>query len=492
MRTGAQSTLVLIILFVLAGCASTPLASVPLAERDSIAANLTRDINRLASDEFGGRLPGTPSEKLTLDYIADGFRAAGLESGTNDPGNAWRAPVRLVRTRPLASRVAIFRDDEEVGFSGEAGVAFTSRRLALIEQGDVIFVGYQSEAVAEERVTGKIVVMLGEPGASPARREALFGKNPAAIITVVDDLLAMAEIRADRDRERWLLASDENDGVSAYVANNAFAEAIGTELWNALREEAEQPGFDARDLDIKARVEASSQRRDFVTYNVIGRLPGTIPNSGAVLMLAHWDHLGECGDDAAGDLICNGAVDNASGIAVMLELARRLSASEPFDRDIYFVATSAEEAGLLGARAFVDEPPVPLDTVVAAFNFDTMAVAPAGSSVGFVGEGRTPLDSVITEIMAGAKRELGNRDFADSFLQRLDSWILLQEGVPAVSLSSTFGSEITISAYLSERYHQPGDEAGTIELGGAIDDLLLHEELVRRIADTTLYPANGG
>ena len=173
----------------------------------------------------------------------------------------------------------------------------------------------------------------------------------------------------------------------------------------------------------------------------------------------------------------------------MLELARRLSATGPHDRDIYFLATSAEESGLLGARSFVEAPPVPLDTIVAAFNFDTVAVAPAGSPIGFIGEGRTPLDGIVRDVLDAARRDLGDQELAAQFVRRQDGWVLLDEGVPAVLLSTTFGSEEVLTRYLSGDYHRPSDEVGIIELGGAIDDLLLHEELIRRVANTSLYSA---
>ena len=225
-------------------------------------------------------------------------------------------------------------------------------------------------------------------------------------------------------------------------------------------------------------------RRAFTSYNVLGLLPGQVRGSGAVLLLAHWDHLGECGPEGAEDRICNGAVDNASGVALMLELARRLADAGPFERDIYVLATSAEESGLLGAHAFVASPPIPLDTIIAAFNFDSVALAPAGSPVGFVGEGRTQLDAVVLQQLLKEGRDLGNRDYAERYVQRQDAWALLQKGVPAVMLSSAFASEITAGPFFGGAYHSPDDEVGAIELGGAIDDLLLHEALVKRLAGT--------
>ena len=289
-----------------------------------------------------------------------------------------------------------------------------------------------------------------------------------------------------------MLASEEAASLSAFTTRSSVSEALRPEVWEDLLKQAEEDNFVPQPLDVTASLEATSTRREFTSYNVIGMLRGQVPQSGAVLLLAHWDHFGECGEEADEDRICNGAVDNASGIAVMLELARRLAGNGPHDRDIYVLATSAEEAGLLGARAFVAEPALPLESIVAAFNFDTVAVAPAGSPVGFVGEGRTPLDNLVLEIMAQGERELGNREYAESFVRRQDGWALLEEGVPAVMLSTAFSSEIVLGPYLSSDYHRATDEVDKVELGGAIDDLLLHEELVRRMADTSIYPATGG
>lgn len=451
-----------------------------------------RDIAVLASDEYGGRRPGTLGEERTLAYITEGLQQAGFVSGTNDPGSAWRAPVELVATQPAESRLAFKRGSRLIEIDDKSAAAFTTSRRSLIEDGEMVFVGQLSDSVSEDDVTGRVVVMIGEDGVSPTKRRSLFEKNPAAIITIVEDDDAITRTRQALGAERMLLANEEAPNLSVFTTRSVMADALRPEVWEDLLKQAEEDNFVPQPLDVTASFEATSIRREFTSYNVIGMLPGRVPQSGAVLLLAHWDHLGECGDEGESDLICNGAVDNASGIALMLELARRLAATGPFDRDIYVLATSAEEAGLLGVKAFATAPAIPLDSIVAAFNFDTVAVAPAGSPVGFVGEGRTPLDGIVRQVLLEGKRELGNRDFAESFVQRQDGWVLLEEGVPAVMLSTAFSSEIVLGPYLSSDYHSASDEIDIVELGGAIDDLLLHEELVRRVADTTVYPRTGG
>ncbi|MEQ8412516.1 MAG: M20/M25/M40 family metallo-hydrolase [Erythrobacter sp.] len=476
----------------LAACASAPAPRVADAQVEAIRAHLTRDIAILASDEFGGRKPGTPFEQRTVDFVIAELEAAGLVSGTNDPGSAWRAPVELISTTPQASGLSFELGTRGVLVPDAEGAAFTTRRRVLIQAGpdlgsELVFVGLEGEGLPAQTAAGQILVMLGEPGVSPRRRAALFDKRPVAIITVVEDEKAIAAAQEAYGRERLLLASEEEVRLSAFVTEDAMARVLGKEEWRALERSAQETDFEPARIPLRVTIEATSKRREFTSSNVIGLLPGTRPEAGAVLLLGHWDHLGHCGK--APDKICNGAVDNASGIAVMLELSRRLAASGPHQRDIYVLATSAEEAGLLGAKAFAENPPLPLDDIVAALNFDTVAVAPAGTPLGYVGEGRsTALDGVVLDLLAERGRRIGDKDFAESFLKRQDGWALLEKGVPAVLLSSAFSSRSVLGPYLSSDYHRPSDEAGELELGGAIEDLLLHEELVRRLANTAYMP----
>lgn len=470
----------------LAACARAPIASVPAAERDVIAANLMRDIEVLASEEFGGRKPGTDGEVRTVEFLINEMQKAGLVSGTNDPGSAWRAPVELVASTPLTGTIEFSAGGRDITPGEGQAAVLTSGRRGLIEGGELVFVGKEAESIVAEDIAGKVVVMLGEPGVSPRRRATLFENSPAAIITVVEDNSSIEAVSRAYGRERIGLASEEQNRVTAFVTNNVMLQLLGEDRWQSLLGAAEDENFVPVPLSAKTSLDAQSQRREFTSYNVIGLLPGSVRGSGAVMLLGHWDHLGDCAPDTP-EPLCTGAVDNASGIAVMLELTRRLAANGPYDRDIYVLATSAEESGLLGAKAFIDQPSVPLDDIVAAFNFDTVAIAPAGTALGFVGEGRTALDETIRQTAAEARRELGNKEFAEQFVRRQDGWAFLEAGVPAVFLSSAFASEIVLGPYLAERYHRPGDTIEGIELGGAIDDLLLHEELVRRVASTSAY-----
>ena len=490
-QAGVQIIAALGLVALLGACAS-PLARVPRAERNAISARMMSDITVLASDEFGGRQPGTPGEVRTLEYLTKRFADVGLVSGTNDPASPWRAPVSLARTHLEQSTVALLQDDMIVELRNDQAIAITRSRQSLLEDADMVFVGNGGDSVPDAAIAGSVAVMLADESLNPARRKALERKGAAAVIVVPRSDESYVRIRQRLAGKALSLVDEEDASLGVAISNAAMEETLGVERWRGLKASAQSDAFTPVRLKWTVSIAANANRLEFVSHNLVGKLPGTRPEAGAVLLLAHWDHLGECGpdslDDGSADRLCNGAVDNASGVALMLELARRLSANGPHERDIYVLATSAEEAGLLGARAFVANPPVPLESIVAAFNFDTSAVAPAGSSVGFVGEGRTALDPVIFEVMEGARRDLGNRNFAETFVKRQDGWALLEAGVPTVFLSSAFASKITLGPYLEAHYHGPSDEADTIELGGAIDDLLLHEELVMRFADTTAYP----
>ena len=475
----------------LAACARAPLASVPVSERAGIEQRLRADIAMLASDDFAGRKPGTAGEDKTLAYLETRMGEVGLVSGTNDPGSYWREPVALVGTRPLTGQLTLTQGRKSVVVPASDAAVFTPRRRAIATSGPgtgvpVVFVGYGDGSVLGDALAGAVAVMLADPGRDAARRDALFAQRATAVVTVEPDA---ADLPPVQTAERVQLASDEVDTLAAYITDAALAGVIGPRRWARLKAEAQAPDFTPIELNLAVSIEASAERREFVSSNLLGMIPGSGPKSGAVLLLAHWDHLGECGAPDAADRICNGAVDNASGLAVMLELARRLKAGAPLGRDVYVLATTAEEAGLLGVRAFAQAPPQPLSQIVVAFNFDMLALAPAGSPLGYIGRGQGPLDAVILAELAASGRAEGDIALAASFVQRQDGWVLQQQGVPSVLLSSSYGSRGVLQPFLTAQYHRASDEGDPIELGGAIDDLLLHERLIRVLADPARYPA---
>jgi Zn-dependent M28 family amino/carboxypeptidase len=228
----------------------------------------------------------------------------------------------------------------------------------------------------------------------------------------------------------------------------------------------------------------SSRLGQFTSHNVVGVARGRRPDGKAVLMMAHWDHLGICAP-AAADKICNGAVDNASGVAALVAVAEKV-VKLGLDRDVWFVATSAEEWGLLGARAFADRPPLPLASIVAGFNLDMIAVAPAGASVAMVAPPHSPLEALVRQAAASLGRGWDGDREADHFLRRQDGWVLAERGVPMVMAGGSFSDAGVLQRFIASTYHAPGDALRPdTRLAGAVDDANLHVELVRRAASRT-------
>jgi len=232
-----------------------------------------------------------------------------------------------------------------------------------------------------------------------------------------------------------------------------------------------------------------NKRRAFVAHNVVGMVPGRASDGRAVIVMAHYDHLGICAPEGAADRICNGAVDNASGTAALVAVAENVTKMR-LDRDVWFVATSAEEWGLLGAKAFADSPPLPLASIIAGFNLDTIAVAPSGAPVAMVAAKGVGLEPLVRDAARTMNRAWDGDDEAASFLQRQDGWALAQHGVPMIMAGGSFSDFKLLRAFLDSTYHSPADELlpGT-PLGGAVDDANLHVELVRRAASRSLYPS---
>jgi hypothetical protein len=237
--------------------------------------------------------------------------------------------------------------------------------------------------------------------------------------------------------------------------------------------------------------EMMNKRGAFTAHNVVGKVPGRAPDGRAVVIMAHYDHLGLCAAETASDRICNGAVDNASGVAAVIAVAERV-AKMRLDRDVWFVATDAEEWGLLGAKAFAERPPLPLGQIVAGFNLDTIAVPPRGMPVAMLAVKNSPLEELVRAAAATMGRAWDGDDEAAGLLERQDGWALAQRGVPMIMAGGSFSDLKRLNAFLAAAYHAPDDELrADTDLGGATEDANLHVELVRRAASRTLLPSFG-
>ncbi|MGX7952342.1 M28 family peptidase [Tsuneonella sp. HG249] len=469
---------------------SAPTSTPPSASEAALRAALSRHIATLASDEFAGRQPGTEGEAKTLRYLARDWQAAGLISGTNDPANPWFAPVTLTSSMPEKSSARFYRDGRAVSLPEGSVAVFATGTRGLVERAPVVFVGAGGQRLDSAELAGRVALMVWDHEGQAEQREALLNSGAAAVIAIVAGGAELEKLAADRRRGSYRLATAEAaNTIDGFISREAAAILLGAERWGELRSD---PGLRPQALDLAASIEATSAPGSIRTYNLIARLPGKRANAGAVLLMAHWDHFGVCGNPGAVDVVCNGAVDNASGLAVLTELARRLAAGPPMDRDVYFVATTSEEWGLLGAQAFADNPPIPLDSIVAAFNLDTVAVAPKGGPVAIIGKGLTNLDAGILEVLRETGRIESDEQLAQTYVRRQDGWALLQRDVPAVAVTSAFARAEPLERFIAERYHQPADEPAGVELGGAIEDLILTQALVRYFADPSRWAATAG
>ena len=496
---------------------SHPIASHPIASHHrALEAELLAQMSVLAADDFGGREPGTDGEAKTLRFLAREWFDMGLVSGTNDPGHPWFAPVTVVAREPAVSTAQFRRGRHLLTLGDGEALVLTSGRRSLVEGAPLYFVGHMAGDVPPRtELAGRVAVLLDKAGGAggddgvnanananvqdSVRQNALLAGGASAVITVLDGARGLENVSARRRRQGYALASEALGGdLEAFLSTQAMErllEGSGLTL-AALEGEADKAGFVPHMLDLTASLEATTRETAIHTANLIGKIPGRKPGSGAVLVLAHWDHFGTCAQPPAEHLICNGAIDNASGVAGLTEIARRLAhppmGTPPLDRDVYFIATTAEELGLLGAESFAENPPLPLGQVVAAFNLDSIAIAPSGTALGVVGQGMTPLDAGIAQVAREQHRVLVTSTAPNAYIQRQDGWALMRHDVPAVLVSSAYGEIGRLEHFFDTDYHRPSDVVKPgIEMGGAAEDVLFTVALVRHYADLAREPGKG-
>ena len=461
---------------------------------DDLKKQLLAHIAELSDDSYEGREPGTDGEAKTLRYLGKQWFDIGLESGTNNPSHAWFMPVTLVAREPDGSRAVFTRRGKRLFLLPGSTLVLTSGKRSLIENAPVLFVGKGAVVPTRAELAGRVALLLDDGQEGSARQNALLEAGASAVLTVLDDPdRTLENIAAHRARKGYALASEELGGdLEAYITVPGLDRLLapGGQSTAALQALAQTPGFAPRPLDLAATLEATTSETRINTHNMIGKLPGRKPDGKVVLLLAHWDHFGRCVPPPAEDQICNGAIDNASGLAVLTEVARRLAKAPPMDRDVYFLATTAEELGLLGAHAFAENPPVPLDQIVAAFNIDSVALGPAGQPFAVVGKGMTRLDPAIAAVAKAQKKKIAPGDAVNTYVRRQDGWALMQHDIPAVMVSRSWADIARVEAFMEGDYHRASDKLKPgIELGGAADDVLFLVALTRWFADPKKVPA---
>jgi Zn-dependent M28 family amino/carboxypeptidase len=460
----------------------------------------------LASDSFLGRGPGHPGGDMAVEYIAGRFAEFGLEA----PGGSYVQAVPMVGNTPVAEAAAL-------SFTGPRGTLAPAYlddfvlnpgypdAIDVEGEGELVFVGYGIDAPEAGwndfdgvDVAGKfILILVNDPPATAAEPD-LFGgvamtyygrwtyKYEEAARQGARGALVVHEtgpagypwsvVRGGFSGEQFSLAPDPAGPepadmigwVTEEVARAALA-AGGHDL-DELKTRAGERGFTAvpTGVMVAASLEASVRRLD--TENVVGLVRGSTRPDEYILVTSHYDHFG-VGEPIDGDSIYNGAYDNASGTALMLEMARVLAQTEPAPaRSVLFIATGAEEQGLLGAEWYVQSPLYPLNATVAAVNFDGASVWGVTTDVSVLGEERSELGAYVrarageldVTLTPEAEPEVGT-------YFRSDHFPFARAGVPAlyfkhgreyVGRPAGWGDSIQ-AAYTATHYHAPTDEVGS-------------------------------
>lgn len=492
-RSGAWLALVLLT----TGLAA-PVHAAPDGERTT-PARMAAHMRVLAGDAFGGRAPESAGEARTIAYTVGQLARFGLEP-LADSATPWLQAMPMARLKPAENKVRLHREGRHVTLaSDELTIAGTIAQMD-VKDAPLVYVGDGVDAAGKpvEGVAGAVALMRLETGAEPgqgrgvrARREALLRAGALGVIAVAADGYPWRAMVSSLigNADSTVAVAPKSGALIGVVSLPGFARIMseGADVdGTALLAKTAAPVTKAVPTNLRIDMLAQTEVTTKTTHNIIARLPGSKPDGRVVLLLAHWDHLGDaCAPADVADRICNGAVDNASGVAAVLEVARMLGQGKRPDRDTLILLTTAEEHGLQGAAWFARNAPLPLDKIEVALNLDTIAIAPAGAPVATIGRGNVSIDRVIARVAKAVGRPLDTDGEADAFVTRQDGWALSQSGIPAIMVGGSFSDMKRLEAFLKGPYHTPDDAmSSTVELGGAADDANLHAALVRAFGDT--------
>jgi Zn-dependent M28 family amino/carboxypeptidase len=494
------------------------------------ADELMTDVRALADDSFEGRGPGTRGDTLAREYIAAQLAAAGCEPAA--PGGGWHQDVTFLGITSAVTRSLTAR-----GSAGEAAfqapddftaVAGSPAPAAEWRDAELVFVGYgitapeqQWDDFGDTDVRGKVLlVMNDDPAEDPARfggksrlyygrwtykyeEAARRGALGAIVIhTAPSAGYPFHVIQAQHGREAFWLPFREGVptlAVRAWASEDAAKKlcALGGHDLDALRAAAASGAPRPVPLGVTVDLAIANSTREVHSANVVGRMRGSDPKlrDEHVVVTAHWDHLG-VGKPRGDDAIYNGAVDNATGCAGMLALARAWRHVDA-RRSVLFVAVTAEESGLLGSEFFVANAPVPVSALVANFNVDGLNVWGPTEDIEFIGHGKNSL----TRVAEAVAKERGRRIEADSnpdlgLFYRSDHFNFARAGVPAAYFKA--GNDFhdrpedrrrMKASFTTVHYHQPSDEvAPWWNLAGAVADLEVLLECMVRVCNADARP----
>jgi Zn-dependent M28 family amino/carboxypeptidase len=497
----------------------------------------------LASDEFEGRAPASAGEEKTVAYLEREFRALGLKPGNPDGTYIQKVPMVGITSKTKSTFTA---GGSAVSFTPITEYTASSRRLASqidVKDTDIVFVGYG--IVAPEYgwddykgldVRGKTVLMLvnDAPVVDPATGKldpAIFKGNAmtyygrwsykyeiasaqgAAACLIIHETgpagYPFAVLGGGWGTESFdLISPDKNEGrvaIEGWVTHTALDRlltAAGAPPYPALKAAAAKRDFKPIPLAAHASFSVTNTTREVASKNVIAKLDGADPllRDDYIVYTAHWDHLGR-NAKLTGDQIFNGAADNAIGTAVLLEIAQgfaSLPAAARPQRSLLFLAVTAEEKGLLGARYYATHPLYPLKKTLANINIDGAQTKGVSRDIEVIGYGNSTLDDLAAAILQKTNRILvPDTEPQKGYFYRSDHFEFAKQGVPAFYTHS--GKDIIgplagygkkrSDDYTSEDYHKVSDEIKPWwDFEGAATDARLFFELGREVANTSKWP----
>lgn len=516
--------------------AASGATALPDVQFPELSLKTLQDVTKeLSSDAYEGRAPGTAGEEKTVAFLIKQFEAAGLKPGNN---GKWTQDVPLVEITPKNATPLTFTGGKTpVTLQYATDYVANSYRVVpktQIKDSDVVFVGYGINApekgwndYAGLDVKGKtVVVLVNDPdwqtkenkGEFNGRAMTYYGRwsykyeeaarQGAAAVLIVHDTEPAAygwNVVESSNTGANYLAESKDGGAKETAANGWIQLGKAKELFasagqdfDKLRAAAGKKGFKPVALTgVKASLSFDNEISKKMSHNVIGVLPGAKRPDEYVLYTGHWDHLGRC-TPVNGDDICNGAVDNASGIAGLVTLAQAYQKAGAPDRSVVFLAVTAEESGLLGSKFYAENPIFPLAQTVGGVNMDSLNPNGPAKDIVVVGRGKSQLDAYLEKIAKAANVTIVDEPTPEKgFYYRSDHFSFAKLGVPFFNFGAgedlvDGGKEAGKKAsedYEKNRYHAPGDEYDAIKnWDGMLGDLKLFYAAGRMLASTDAWP----
>lgn len=502
---------------------------------------LSRDVKVLSSDEFEGRGPATAGETKTVDYVVAQLKAAGVQPGGDlkDGKREWTQAVPLARSEITGT------PQLSVKAGGKAQALTQGEQIAVraaqdgttsvdIVNAPLVFVGYGVKAPERDwddfkgvDLKGKIAVVLindpdfeGGEGDFGGKAMTYYGRwtykyeeaarQGALGLLIVHETepasYGWATVKNSNTNTMFDVVRDDPASVHPMLEGwiqRDFAQQLfkaAGQDFDALKAQARTKAFKPVELKGATLSAKYDVKREIITsHNIVGRIEGATRPDETVVYSAHWDHLGVGQPDAKGDSIYNGAVDNATGTAALIELGRAFAKAPRPDRSIVFLAVTAEEKGLLGSEYYASKPLYPLGKTVAVLNMD--ALDPHGPARNFTTSGSAKQE-LLDQLVATAKQQWKLEYVTDpkpeaGHFFRSDHFPFAKRGVPAVSFGS--GNDLVDGgleagkkmeeAYVADRYHQPADQwEADWTFTGMERDLQLLYIVGRDLADSDRWP----